>query len=196
MKKGFLLSKPAPKTASTSSTTKVTPTTALKSIPSGRFHDVIVDFISKIVDINSVFLLSSISPSDPTAINEFFECYPDQVVPLEQLSQRFLNYRGSHFVAQFLATLLNIFLLDDDHREIFLMDSEIRRALYSYLRNVNWVIDFVRHFPVKGKNFCTPEISVVMGRGRGLWTSVRVRVRKFYVPNILSEKEELFPADL
>ncbi|GBB84012.1 hypothetical protein RclHR1_10650012 [Rhizophagus clarus] len=129
MKRGFFLSKPAKQIAETSSSTKVIPTTALKSIPSDRFHDVIVDFISKIVDINSVFLLSSISPSDPSAINEFFQCYLDQVVPLEQLSQRFLNYSGSHFVAQFLATLLNIFLLDDEHRKIFLMDSEIRRAL-------------------------------------------------------------------
>ncbi|GBB85710.1 hypothetical protein RclHR1_01220006 [Rhizophagus clarus] len=77
MKKGILLSKPAPKTASTFSTTKVTPTTALKSLPSDRFHDVIVDFISGLIRRNPETLFSSILTSDPDAMDKFLQTYKD-----------------------------------------------------------------------------------------------------------------------
>ncbi|GBB87744.1 hypothetical protein RclHR1_14220003 [Rhizophagus clarus] len=126
MKKGFLLSKPAQKTAKTSSTTKVTPTTALKSIPSNRFHDVITDFMSRLIDRNSVFLLSSIIPSDPEAMELFLLAHEDEVIPREQLAQHIDKAGCSPLIAQFLAAILNIFLLDDENLEIFLMDSEIR----------------------------------------------------------------------
>ncbi|GBC05481.1 hypothetical protein RclHR1_06250003 [Rhizophagus clarus] len=103
MKKGFLLTNPASKTTATSSTTKITPTTALKSIPSDHFHDVIVDFISGLIKRNPSTIFSSIITTDLSAIDEF--------------------------LTQFLATFLNLFLLDDENQEIFLMDSEIRRGL-------------------------------------------------------------------
>ncbi|GBB87575.1 hypothetical protein RclHR1_14020004 [Rhizophagus clarus] len=112
-----------------SSTIQVTPTSALKSIPSNRFHNVIVDFISGLIKRNPESLFSSIITTDPSAIDEFLRTYKDQVVPMEKLSQ-YIN-RDSCFsiIAQFLATFLNIFLLDDENWEIFLMDFEIHQRL-------------------------------------------------------------------
>ncbi|GBC04373.1 hypothetical protein RclHR1_05650001 [Rhizophagus clarus] len=78
MKKGFLISKPAQKIAKTSSTTKVTPTTALKSIPSNRFHDVIADFMFILINRSLVFLLSSIIPLDPEALELFLLTHDDK----------------------------------------------------------------------------------------------------------------------
>ncbi|GBC02257.1 hypothetical protein RclHR1_04520010 [Rhizophagus clarus] len=85
MKRGFFLSKPAKQTAETFSSIKVTPTTALKSIPSNRFHDVIIKFMTKFVDTNSGFLLLSIIPMDPTVMETFFQTHEDKVIPQEQL---------------------------------------------------------------------------------------------------------------
>ncbi|GBB87910.1 hypothetical protein RclHR1_01440025 [Rhizophagus clarus] len=126
MKKGFLLSKPAPKTASTSSTIQVTPTTALKSIPSDRFHDVIVKFITGLIDKNSPFLFSSIIALDLAAVETFLHIHKDQVVPLDKLAEIFDKADCYPLMVQFLASFLNVFLSDDDLQEIFLMDSEIR----------------------------------------------------------------------
>ncbi|GBB95152.1 hypothetical protein RclHR1_02490007 [Rhizophagus clarus] len=47
---------------------------------------------------------------------------------MEKLSH-ISRYDCFPIIAQFLATFLNIILLDDEHLEIFLMDSEIRRGL-------------------------------------------------------------------
>ncbi|GBB86939.1 hypothetical protein RclHR1_01340006 [Rhizophagus clarus] len=128
MKKRFLLSKPAPKTAETSSTTQVTPTSVLKSIPSDRFHDVIVDFLA--LHIGTIVpLFGSLTPSTRGALGNYLYKHRDQIIPLELLAQRFDNVGSSHLIAHFLATLFNVFLSDDEHREIFLMDSEIHRAL-------------------------------------------------------------------
>ncbi|GBB86358.1 hypothetical protein RclHR1_12790003 [Rhizophagus clarus] len=129
MKRGFFLSKPAKQTAEMSSSTKVTPTTALKSIPSNRFHDVIIKFMTKFVETNSGFLLLSIIPTDPAVMKNFFQSHEDKVIPQEQLEQ-IIDIAGcSPFLVQLLATFLNLFLLDDEYREIFLIDSEFRRAL-------------------------------------------------------------------
>ncbi|GBB89729.1 hypothetical protein RclHR1_16500004 [Rhizophagus clarus] len=87
MKKGFLLTKPALKIASTSSTTKVSLISALKSIPSNCFHDVIVDFISGLIKRNSNTIFSSIITTDSLTIDEFLCTYKDQVVSMEKLSQ-------------------------------------------------------------------------------------------------------------
>ncbi|GBC03623.1 hypothetical protein RclHR1_05210013 [Rhizophagus clarus] len=88
MKKGFLLTNPASKTTATSSLTKVTPTTALKSIPSDRFHDVIISFFSGLIKRNPSIIFSSITTTDPSAIVEFLNTYKDQVVPMELLLLR------------------------------------------------------------------------------------------------------------
>ncbi|GBB97575.1 hypothetical protein RclHR1_03000018 [Rhizophagus clarus] len=112
-----------------SSTTQVTSTSALKSIPSNRFHDVIAEFISAILGTNPIFCFGSLSVKDPGALEQFFHKYSDQIVPLELLSERFDEGCVSYPVAQFIVTLFNIFLLDDEPRKILLMDSEIRRAL-------------------------------------------------------------------
>ncbi|GBB98635.1 hypothetical protein RclHR1_32840001 [Rhizophagus clarus] len=126
MKRGFFLLKPAKQTAETSSSTKVTPTTTLKSIPSNRFHDVIISFMTKFVDTNSGLLLCSIIPTDPAVMETFLEINEDKVIPQEQLEQ-IIDIAGcSPFLAQLLATFLNLFLLDDEYREILLMDSEFR----------------------------------------------------------------------
>ncbi|GBB89468.1 hypothetical protein RclHR1_16160004 [Rhizophagus clarus] len=85
MKKSFLLSKLAPKTALTSSTTQVTHTSALKSPPSDRFHDVIVDFISGLIRRNPSKIFSTILTTDPTALEEFLDNHKDQQVPEEKL---------------------------------------------------------------------------------------------------------------
>ncbi|GBC09931.1 hypothetical protein RclHR1_09200016 [Rhizophagus clarus] len=87
MKKGFLLSKPAPKIAETSSSTKVTPTTALKSIPSDRFHDVIIKFMKKFVEITPSSLLCSLIPTYPEAMESFCEIHEDKLIPLVQLAE-------------------------------------------------------------------------------------------------------------
>ncbi|GBB98089.1 hypothetical protein RclHR1_31320002 [Rhizophagus clarus] len=129
MKKGFLLSKPAPKTASTSSPTKVTSTTALKSIPFDRFHDVIVEYISGLIKRSPESIFSSIITTDLSAIERFLSIYKDEVIPMEKLSQNISRYDCFPIIAQFLATFLNIFLLDDERHDIFLMNSEIRRGL-------------------------------------------------------------------
>ncbi|GBB96181.1 hypothetical protein RclHR1_00270027 [Rhizophagus clarus] len=126
MKKGFLLTNPASKTTETSSTTKVTPTTALKSIPSDRFHNVIVDFISGLIKRNPSSIFNSIITTDPSAIDEFFSTYKEQMVPMDKLSRNIHKDDCFPIIAQFLATFLNLFLLDDKNQEIFLMDSKIR----------------------------------------------------------------------
>ncbi|GBC10459.1 hypothetical protein RclHR1_09650001 [Rhizophagus clarus] len=79
MKKGFLLTNPASKITATSSTTKVTPTTALKSISSDCFHDVIVDFISGLIKRNPSTIFSSIITMDLSAIDEFLNTYKEQI---------------------------------------------------------------------------------------------------------------------
>ncbi|GBB91259.1 hypothetical protein RclHR1_18420001 [Rhizophagus clarus] len=86
MKKGFLLTNPASKTIAMSSTTKVTPTTALKSIPSDHFHDVIVDFISGLIKRNPLTVFSSIITTDLSAIDKFLSTYKEQIVPINKLS--------------------------------------------------------------------------------------------------------------
>ncbi|GBB84259.1 hypothetical protein RclHR1_10890006 [Rhizophagus clarus] len=129
MKRGFFLSKPAKQTAEMSSSTKVTPTTALKSIPSNRFHDVIIKFMRKFVKCNSGFLLCSIIPTAPEVMETFIELNEDKVIPQDQLAEIIDLADCSPFLAQLLATFLNLFLLDDEYREILLMDSEFRRAL-------------------------------------------------------------------
>ncbi|GBB95360.1 hypothetical protein RclHR1_25160002 [Rhizophagus clarus] len=132
MKKGFLLSKPASKTASTSSTTQVTHTSASKSPLSNRFHDVIVDFISGLIRRNPSKIFSTILTTDPSALEEFLDNCKDQKVPLEKLSS--IVYLGDVFpiIAQFFATFLNLFLLDDKNQAIFLMDSELRQEWEAY----------------------------------------------------------------
>ncbi|GBC09670.1 hypothetical protein RclHR1_09030002 [Rhizophagus clarus] len=129
MKKGFLLTKPASKIASTSFTTQVTSTSVLKSIPSDYFHDVIVDFLSGLIKRNFLTIFSSIITTDPSAIDEFLNTYKDQVVPMKKLSLSLLQDSCFLIIAQFLATLLNLFLLDDKNQEIFFMDSKICQAL-------------------------------------------------------------------
>ncbi|GBC00096.1 hypothetical protein RclHR1_37440002 [Rhizophagus clarus] len=125
MKKGFLLSKPAPKTASTSFTTQVTHTSASKSPPSDRFHNVIVDFILGLIMKSSSPIFSTILTTDPSALEEFLDNCKDQKVPLEKLSA--IVNLGDVFLimTQFFATLLNLFLLDDENQAIILMDSEL-----------------------------------------------------------------------
>ncbi|GBB84359.1 hypothetical protein RclHR1_10980011 [Rhizophagus clarus] len=129
MKKEFLLPKLASKIASISSMTQVTPTSVLKNIPSNRFHDVIVDFISGLIKKNPESLFSSIITTDSSAIDEFLRTYKDQVVPMEMLLQNITRDRCFPLIAQFLATFLNLFLLDDENQEIFLMDSKIHQGL-------------------------------------------------------------------
>ncbi|GBB87887.1 hypothetical protein RclHR1_01440002 [Rhizophagus clarus] len=124
MKKGFLLSKPAPKTALTSSTTQVTPTSAGESLLFDRFHDVIVDFLSGLIERNPELLSSIIAP-DSSAMEKFLRNNKDQVVPMDKLSQHISRYDCYPPMAQFFATLLNHFLLDDERQAIILMDSEI-----------------------------------------------------------------------
>ncbi|GBC03397.1 hypothetical protein RclHR1_00510028 [Rhizophagus clarus] len=70
MKKGFLLTKPALKIASTSSKIQVIPIFALKSIPSDRFHDVIVDFFSGLIKRNPDTVFSSLRTTDPLVIDD------------------------------------------------------------------------------------------------------------------------------
>ncbi|GBB91508.1 hypothetical protein RclHR1_18830008 [Rhizophagus clarus] len=133
MKKGFLLTKPASKTASTSSTIQVTPISALKSVPSEHFHDVIVDFISGLIKRNPESLFSSIITTDPSAIDEFLHTYKDQVVLMEKLRVYISsNHQCFPIIAQFLATFLNLFLLDDENMEIFALDSKICQELVNY----------------------------------------------------------------
>ncbi|GBB87597.1 hypothetical protein RclHR1_14070004 [Rhizophagus clarus] len=59
----------------------------------------------------------------------FFQTHEDKVIPQEQLEQIINIASCSPFLVQFLATFLNLFLLDDEYRKIFLMDSEFRRTL-------------------------------------------------------------------
>ncbi|GBC05632.1 hypothetical protein RclHR1_06330002 [Rhizophagus clarus] len=115
MKKGFLLSKSAPKIASTSSTTQVTPTSASESPPLDRFHDVILNFLSRETKKNPELFSSIIAP-DPSAIHEFLYNHKDQVIPMEQLSQHISEYHCYHTIAQFFATIFNRFLLDDENQ--------------------------------------------------------------------------------
>ncbi|GBB91314.1 hypothetical protein RclHR1_18500003 [Rhizophagus clarus] len=131
MKKGFLLSKPALKTASTSYTTQITPTSATKSPLFERFHDVIIVFLSKNTK-RYPELFSSIIAPDSSAINGFLSIHKDQVVPMEQLSQHISEYHCYPTIAQFFATFLNLFLLDDENQAIFFMDSKIRREWEAY----------------------------------------------------------------
>ncbi|GBB86610.1 hypothetical protein RclHR1_00130051 [Rhizophagus clarus] len=129
MKKGFLLTKPALKIVSTSFTIKVTLTTALKSIPADHFHNVIVDFISELIKRNPLTIFSSIITTDPSAIDEFLNTYKNQVVPMKKLSQYIYKDDCFPIITQFLATFLNLFLLDNENWEIFLIDSEIHQGL-------------------------------------------------------------------
>ncbi|GBB84262.1 hypothetical protein RclHR1_01090001 [Rhizophagus clarus] len=133
MKKGILLSKPAPKIASTSSSTQVTHTSALKSPPSDRFHDVIVNFISGLIKRNPLIIFSSIITTDPSAIDGFLNTYKEQKVPMDKLLQNIHSDDCFPIIAQFLATFLNFFLLDDENQAIFLMDSEIHREWEAYI---------------------------------------------------------------
>ncbi|GBB88309.1 hypothetical protein RclHR1_14880003 [Rhizophagus clarus] len=112
-----------------SSMTQVTPISALKSIPSDRFHDVIVNFISGLIKRNPESLFSSIITSNPSAIDEFLRTYKDQVVLIKKLIQHIARHQCFPIVAQFLATFLNLFLLDDKHQEIFLINSKICQVL-------------------------------------------------------------------
>ncbi|GBC08184.1 hypothetical protein RclHR1_07950011 [Rhizophagus clarus] len=141
MKKGFLLSKPAPKTASTSSMTQVTHTPALKSPPYDRFHDVIVDFISGLIKKNPESLFGSLLSSDPDAIDKFHHTYKDQAVPQEKLRKYITNEQCFPIIAQFLATLLNIFILDEANQAIFLLDSKICQEWDAYARSLDDVDD-------------------------------------------------------
>ncbi|GBB92880.1 hypothetical protein RclHR1_20710004 [Rhizophagus clarus] len=85
MKRGFFLSKPAKQTAETSFSTKATPTTALKSIPSDRFHDVIVDFLA--LHIGTIVpLFGSLIPVTRGALGDFLYKHKDQLVPRELLA--------------------------------------------------------------------------------------------------------------
>ncbi|GBC01825.1 hypothetical protein RclHR1_04350001 [Rhizophagus clarus] len=129
MKKEFLLIKSASKIASMSSMIQVTPTSVLKSIPSDCFYDVIVDFFSGLIKRNPSTIFSSIIITNPSAIDEFLNTYKDQVVPIKKLSLGLFQDSYFPIIAQFLATFLNLFLLDDKHQEIFLMDSEICQVL-------------------------------------------------------------------
>ncbi|GBB86903.1 hypothetical protein RclHR1_13350006 [Rhizophagus clarus] len=129
MKKGFLLIKPAAKTASTSSMTQVTLTFALKSIPSDRFHNVIVDFISELIKRNLLTIFNSILTTDPSAIEEFLNTYKDQAVTMKKLSQYIHRDDCFPIITQFLATFLNLFLLNNDLQVIFLMDFKICQEL-------------------------------------------------------------------
>ncbi|GBB94904.1 hypothetical protein RclHR1_24390001 [Rhizophagus clarus] len=126
MKKGFLLTKPASKIASTSSTIQVIPTTALEKVPTNCFHDVIVDFISELIKRNPESFFSSILTTDPSAIDEFLHTYKDQAVLIKKLAQYIRQDLCSSLIAQFLATFLNFFLLDDECQEIFFLDFQIR----------------------------------------------------------------------
>ncbi|GBB90715.1 hypothetical protein RclHR1_17780002 [Rhizophagus clarus] len=85
MKKDFLLTKPASKTALTSSTIQVTSISALKTIPTNCFHDVIVDFISGLIKRNPSTIFNSIITTDSSAIDEFLNTYKDQVIPMKKL---------------------------------------------------------------------------------------------------------------
>ncbi|GBB86813.1 hypothetical protein RclHR1_13240004 [Rhizophagus clarus] len=51
------------------------------------------------------------------------------MVPIDKLSRNIHRDDCFPIIAQFLATFLNLFLLDDENQEIFLMDSEIRWKL-------------------------------------------------------------------
>ncbi|GBC02912.1 hypothetical protein RclHR1_04890023 [Rhizophagus clarus] len=126
MKKGFLLSKPAPKIASTSSTTQVTLTSASKSPPLDRFYDVILNFLLKYTKRNPELFSSIIAP-DPSAIHEFLYNHKDQVIPMDQLSQHISEYDCYPTIAQFFATIFNLFLLDDENQARILLDSKIRQ---------------------------------------------------------------------
>ncbi|GBB89481.1 hypothetical protein RclHR1_16180007 [Rhizophagus clarus] len=130
MKKGFLLSKPAPKIASTSSTTQVTPTSASKSPPTDRFHDVILDFIFGFIERNPL-VFSSILPSEPEAMTEFLNNFKDQIVSWEKPARRYVH-GVSPSIIQFLASLINLFLLDDEHQAIILMDFKLHREWEAY----------------------------------------------------------------
>ncbi|GBC04270.1 hypothetical protein RclHR1_05590025 [Rhizophagus clarus] len=112
------------------------PITALKSISSDRFHDIIVDFISGLIKRNSSTIFSSIITMNPLAIDEFLSTYKEQMIPMDKLSRNI--YSNDYFptIAQFLATFLNLFLLDDENQEIFLIDSKICRVL-EYTRSLD-----------------------------------------------------------
>ncbi|GBC10361.1 hypothetical protein RclHR1_09560015 [Rhizophagus clarus] len=129
MKKGFLLTNSASKTTVMSFTTKVTFTTTLKSVPSESFYDIIVDFISGIIKRNPLTIFSLIITTDPSAIDEFLSTYKEQIVPMDKLSRNIYSDDCYSIIAQFLATFLNLFLLNDENQKIFLMDFKIRQGL-------------------------------------------------------------------
>ncbi|GBB88562.1 hypothetical protein RclHR1_01510013 [Rhizophagus clarus] len=129
MKKGFLLTKLVQKIASTSSTTQVIPTSILKSLSTNCYYDVIVDFFSGLIKRNPSTIFNSITMTDLSAIDEFLNTYKDQVVPMEKLLLGLSQNSCFLIITQFLATFLNLFLLDDENQKIFLMDSEIHQVM-------------------------------------------------------------------
>ncbi|GBB99958.1 hypothetical protein RclHR1_36990001 [Rhizophagus clarus] len=135
MKKGFLLTKSASKTVSTFFTTQVTPTPALKDVSSNCFHDVMVDFISGLIKRNPSSLFSSIITSEPSAIDVFLNTYKDQAVPIEKLLQNMNRNDCFPIITQFLATFLNLFLLNDENQEIFLWILKFAEYLQGLLDN-------------------------------------------------------------
>ncbi|GES78498.1 hypothetical protein RCL_jg15271.t1 [Rhizophagus clarus] len=129
MKKGFLLSKPAPKASKTSFTTQITPTPVAESplpLPLDRYHDFITDFVAGLAKETPKSFGGIIAP-DPTLLDQFYYNYRNQIVPLDMLSQKVDSYDCYPPMAQFLATLLNVFVLDKESQVRILMDSKIRR---------------------------------------------------------------------
>ncbi|GES85115.1 hypothetical protein RCL_jg1198.t1 [Rhizophagus clarus] len=126
MKKGFLLTKSAPKIASTSSTTQVTPIPAKESPPFDRYYDVIIDFVASLAKENPESFGGIIAP-DPTLLDQFYYNNRNQIVPLDKLSRTVDSNDCYPPMAQFFATLLNIFILDEENQARILIDSEIRR---------------------------------------------------------------------
>ncbi|GBC07834.1 hypothetical protein RclHR1_07710018 [Rhizophagus clarus] len=108
-----------------SSMTQVTPTSALKSILSDCFHDIIVDFFLGLIKRNPDTIFSSLKTTDPSAIDEFLQTYKDQTVPKEKLLLSLPQNSYVLIIAELLATFLNLFLLDDENQKIFFMDSKI-----------------------------------------------------------------------
>ncbi|GBB86941.1 hypothetical protein RclHR1_01340008 [Rhizophagus clarus] len=118
MKKGFLLRKPAPKTASTSSTTQVTPTPAKESPPFDRFHDIIIAFVAVLAKENPESFGGIMAP-DLTLLDQFYYNNRNQIVPLDKLSQTVDSNDCYPPMAQFFATLLNILFWTKRIKHVF-----------------------------------------------------------------------------
>ncbi|GBB86743.1 hypothetical protein RclHR1_13140003 [Rhizophagus clarus] len=76
MKKGFLLRKPAKKVEKLDLTPLVTIDTNLKSSLSDRFHDIITDFLSNLINNNSPFF-NTIQFSDSYSFDRFLVKHKD-----------------------------------------------------------------------------------------------------------------------